>query len=283
MNSAGAHVPEKELLLHATGELEGGEQQKVSTHVASCPQCATRISELSQALSEFSETQSRVLNGASSLRHGARSRLEARLAEAASRQPTAWRSVLLGGLRPVWRSGGFAAALALVAILVAARVWRNAGELASTPPVFAAPVPNAQLTPGVALSVTTSQICGDSREAATIPAILKAKVFQLYGVAPGQAGAYEVDYLITPELGGATDIRNLWPEPYYDTVWNAHVKDQLEDRLHQMVCRGDIDLATAQRAISTDWIAAYRQYFHADLPVAGNTSSAIAVGRRSLS
>jgi len=40
--------------------------------------------------------------------------------------------------------------------------------------------------------------------------------------------AYEVDYLITPELGGATDIRNLWP--YGDTVWNAHVKDQLEDR-----------------------------------------------------
>ena len=84
--------------------------------------------------------------------------------------------------------------------------------------------------------------------------------------------AYEVDYLITPELGGATDIRNLWPEPYYDTAWNAHVKDQLEERLHEMVCRGDVDLATAQQDISKDWIAAYRKYFHTDHPILDKTS-----------
>lgn len=81
-----------------------------------------------------------------------------------------------------------------------------------------------------------------------------------------------MDYLITPELGGATDIRNLWPEPYYDTAWNAHVKDQLEERLHEMVCRGDVDLATAQQDISKDWIAAYRKYFHTDQPIADKTS-----------
>jgi hypothetical protein len=97
-------------------------------------------------------------------------------------------------------------------------------------------------------------------------------VFEEYGVTPPEPDAYEVDYLITPELGGATDIRNLWPEPYQDTVWNAHVKDQLEDRLHRMVCRGDLDLATAQRDISTDWIAAYRKYFHADQPVSDGSS-----------
>lgn len=81
-----------------------------------------------------------------------------------------------------------------------------------------------------------------------------------------------MDYLITPELGGATDIRNLWPEPYYDTAWNAHVKDQLEERLHEMVCRGDVDLATAQQDISKDWIAAYRKYFYTDHPIAEKTS-----------
>jgi hypothetical protein len=72
--------------------------------------------------------------------------------------------------------------------------------------------------------------------------------------------------------GGATDIRNLWPEPNYDTAWNAHVKDQLEERLHEMVCRGDVDLATAQQDISKDWIAAYRKYFHTDNPIADKTS-----------
>jgi hypothetical protein len=93
--------------------------------------------------------------------------------------------------------------------------------------------------------------------------------------------AYQVDYLITPELGGASDIRNLWPEPYGDTVWSAHVKDQLEDRLHRMVCRGDVDLTTAQHDISTDWIAAYRKYFHADRPVSDDSFSNLS-GRHSL-
>jgi hypothetical protein len=52
---------------------------------------------------------------------------------------------------------------------------------------------------------------------------------------------------------------NLWPEPY-DIVWNAHVKDRLEGRLHRMVCAGELDLATAQKAIAKDWISAYQQY-----------------------
>jgi hypothetical protein len=65
-------------------------------------------------------------------------------------------------------------------------------------------------------------------------------------------------------------------------VWNAHVKDQLEDRLHEMVCRGDVDLATAQRDISTDWIAAYRKYFHADRPVEDGSSMDFSRLRRSL-
>ena len=101
---------------------------------------------------------------------------------------------------------------------------------------------------------------------------MRRKVFEMYGVTPPQPDAYEVDYLITPELGGATDIRNLWPEPYGNTVWNAHVKDQLEDLLHEKVCRGDLDLATAQHDISTDWIAAYRKYFHVERPIIEGSS-----------
>jgi hypothetical protein len=40
-----------------------------------------------------------------------------------------------------------------------------------------------------------------------------------------------------------------------------------------MVCRGDMDLATAQRDISSDWIAAYRKYFHSDQPVLASPSA----------
>jgi hypothetical protein len=57
----------------------------------------------------------------------------------------------------------------------------------------------------------------------------------------------------------AERLKNLWPEPY-DIEWNARVKDRLENRLHAMVCAGEIDLPSAQKVIATDWVAAYKQY-----------------------
>ena len=78
---------------------------------------------------------------------------------------------------------------------------------------------------------------------------------------------YELDYLITPELGGAPDARNLWPQRYGSRVWNAHVKDDLERLLPRMVCNQEIRLETAQREIARDWIAAYRKYFKTDAPL----------------
>ena len=50
-------------------------------------------------------------------------------------------------------------------------------------------------------------------------------------------------------------LRATGPEP-----WNAHVKDKLEDRLHALVCAGKMSLPEAQRAISSDWISAYKQW-----------------------
>jgi hypothetical protein len=50
-------------------------------------------------------------------------------------------------------------------------------------------------------------------------------------------------------------------------VWNARVKDALEDRLHDLVCDGSVDLVAAQHDISSDWIAAYKKYFHTDTPL----------------
>jgi hypothetical protein len=88
--------------------------------------------------------------------------------------------------------------------------------------------------------------------------MVKAEVYR--GITHHAAGEYEVDHLISLELGGSNDIKNLWPESYRTEPWNAHVKDKLEDRLHDLVCAGRISLAEAQRAIATDWIAAYRRF-----------------------
>ena len=129
-------------------------------------------------------------------------------------------------------------------------------------------VPNKALTPGAIRSVTLSEVCMDRREqaASPVPISVQRKIFQEYGMADVQRAEYELDYLVTPELGGSDDPRNLWPQPHSATVWNSYVKDDLEDRLHRMVCNGSLDLVTAQRDIETDWIAAYKKYFHTDRP-----------------
>ena len=75
-----------------------------------------------------------------------------------------------------------------------------------------------------------------------------------------------MDRLIPLELGGSNTVENLWPEPF-DTIWNAHVKDALEDRVEQLVCSGQMNLIEAQTAISYNWIDLYKKVFHAELPL----------------
>ena len=95
------------------------------------------------------------------------------------------------------------------------------------------------------------------------------------------ADQYELDYLITPQLGGAPDARNLWPQRYQARVWNAGVKDQLEDLLPRLVCEGRLDLRTAQRDIAADWVSAYRKYFRNGVaaPAAGAPGQPVASAR----
>jgi hypothetical protein len=66
----------------------------------------------------------------------------------------------------------------------------------------------------------------------------------------------EVDHLISLELGGSNDIKNLWPEPYLPRP-GARQKDVLENWLHKQVCSGKMPLSDAQRMIATDWYAPY--------------------------
>jgi hypothetical protein len=60
----------------------------------------------------------------------------------------------------------------------------------------------------------------------------------------------------------------LWPEPHSNTPWNSYVKDQLEDRLHRLVCEHKEPLEQAQRDIARNWISAYKEYYRTDRPLA---------------
>ncbi len=138
-----------------------------------------------------------------------------------------------------------------------------------TPQLHASLIPDSRLTPGAARSVTRNDICvaGSADALKAVPSTVAHRVFEEYGIHDPAPRSYEVDYLITPALGGSADIQNLWPQPYASGTWNSHVKDALEDRLLALVCEGMIDLPTAQHDISADWIAAYRKYFRTREPL----------------
>ena len=86
-------------------------------------------------------------------------------------------------------------------------------------------------------------------------------------------GDYEEDHLISLELGGAPSAEaNLWPEPY-NSPEGARVKDVVENKLHSLVCDHAISLATAQRAIASNWWVAYQTYVGAAASGSNNQGS----------
>ncbi len=127
-----------------------------------------------------------------------------------------------------------------------------------SPPIL----PDPKLTPGDTLDVTKDDICvpGYSRKVRDVPEAVKREAYARYGITSHKPREYEVDHLISLELGGSNSIKNLWPESFETQLWNAHVKDRLENELHRRVCSGELDLKTAQREIATDWISAYKKY-----------------------
>ena len=137
-------------------------------------------------------------------------------------------------------------------------------------PPEAGSLPNSQLTPGATLDVTKDDVCtpGYSKKVRDVPVAVKKQVYKEYNV-QYVPHAYEVDHLISLELGGSNSVRNLWPESY-SISWNAHVKDALENRLHSLVCSGNISMAEAQKEISTDWIASYQKHFGTNAPLANH-------------
>ncbi len=69
-----------------------------------------------------------------------------------------------------------------------------------------------------------------------------------------------MDHIISLELGGSNNIKNLFPESY--KIDNgAKVKDKLENYLHKQVCDGSMTITEAQKEISTNWVKYYNQYF----------------------
>lgn len=99
--------------------------------------------------------------------------------------------------------------------------------------------------------------------------------FAVQGVT--QLSQYEEDHLISLEIGGSpTAPTNLWPEAHF-VPWSSFLKDKVENKLHAMICSGQISLAAAQREIATNWESVYVSLYGTPgfRPAASPTSNGI--------
>src|SRR5262249_5525241 len=82
---------------------------------------------------------------------------------------------------------------------------------------------------------------------------IKKERMAAYGLSGQDPHAYDLDHLVSLEIGGCPDcVENLWPESWTGPS-NAHNKDAVENQLHRLVCSGKLPLAEAQHRIATDW------------------------------
>ncbi len=252
------HLSDQQLLLDVEGELSTHDQKVARTHLAGCWKCRARRQELENAINGFVRVYQRDFEAQAPQAAGPRAMLKAQMAEISAGGPSGF-----SFLR------GFASLVAASSLLVAGLVLvRSVAERRRGQDLILS-IPNAALTPGATLLVNRPVVCAQANiKNKTVPVGLQRKVFEEYGIAGADPGAYEVDYLVTPALGGADDIHNLWPHSYSATVWNAQVKDALEDRLRDLVCEGNMDLTDAQKEIASNWIIAYKKHFHTDRPLA---------------
>jgi hypothetical protein len=153
---------------------------------------------------------------------------------------------------------------AILAVLTLASLAHGA------PPFY----PDLKKTPGVAdPAATVARLCTPNYTARVrnVTEAMKRQVFAEYGITR-DFGSYEVDHLISLELGGANDVRNLWPQPYCPldqggvTCFGAREKDHVENYLKREICAGRLTIRQAQDQIVRDWFSVYRTWSRTQKP-----------------
>jgi hypothetical protein len=274
MLSIDVHISEEELIQAADGELPDRRADQVRAHLASCWSCRARMADIEGAIANFVRGYRQTLDSQLPSADGPCALLRAQLAELACEadaRTSPWARRFISATRVAAVCVATLAAALVCGVLIRHTTARSGDT--SVAAFEHGALPQRSLTPGAARSVTISDVCSMPHEEVVreVSESMREEVLKQYGIVNAGADEYEIDFLITPGLGGTEDIHNLWPEPSKSQTWNSSVKDALEDRLHQLVCSGDLDLTTAQRDIATNWIAAYKKYFHTEAPLTRNS------------
>ncbi len=127
-------------------------------------------------------------------------------------------------------------------------------------------LPDTACTPGEAdarvtednihTTICVSGYSSGVRPPVTVTNKIKTERMQAYEDTDSKTN-YELDHLISLELGGCPDcVANLWPEPYNGQL-GAREKDSVENYLHRQVCSDAMSLRDAQEEIAKNWVAVY--------------------------
>src|SRR5262249_17886860 len=119
-----------------------------------------------------------------------------------------------------------------------AGTWTPQARTKTTSCVSVGGLPDSACTPGVidtrvSQANISSTICpggypGTVRPPVSVTDSIKRGQMAAYGLQGRRLADYELDHLISLELGGSpADVANLWPEPWSGEA-NAHEKDAVE-------------------------------------------------------
>ena len=130
------------------------------------------------------------------------------------------------------------------------------------------PLQDAACTPGdIFPNVTWRDVCtpGYARSVRDVPQSIKNKAYAGYGITRRLPGQYEVDHLVSLQLGGSNDLSNLWPEAASPKP-GFHEKNRVENYLRDQVCKANITLKAAQVAIASNWVTVYNNMPNKNAP-----------------
>lgn len=161
--------------------------------------------------------------------------------------------------------------------------WTSAGLEGSVPAAGSChlrkaadgePLPDPACTPGAVDRAVTdadvgSTVCRKGGYTASVrpPEALtesvKKKLLAAYGIPASRIRDYELDHLVELAAGGASDVRNLWPEPntfqqFRSSGFIHNDKDAVEAYTFHAICAGTVSVSAVQKAMATDWTTAVK-------------------------
>jgi hypothetical protein len=95
------------------------------------------------------------------------------------------------------------------------------------------PRPDRRCTPGARFAgVTARQVCtpGYAGRVRNVSSTTKRRIYLAYGILRHAPFEYEIDHLISLELGGSNSPKNLWPQKEHAFgIYSAATKDRVEN------------------------------------------------------